>query len=66
MTSHGTCALLGFDQSRGSVNTNDQAAGDLGVKRPTVARLLHPQDPPDPRHHLMRRRVGRLVQVDEA
>lgn len=61
-----TGALLGLDQSRGSVHTDDQAAGDLGVERPAVAGLLHPKDPPDPRHHLVGRRVRRLVQVDEA
>lgn len=61
-----TCALLGLDQSRGSIHAHDQTAGDLRVERSAVTRLLHPQDPPDPRHHLVRRRVRRFVQVDEA
>lgn len=61
-----TGALLGFDQSRGSIHTDDQTACDLRVKCPAVTRLLHPQDPPDPRHDLVRRRVRRFVQVDKA
>lgn len=61
-----TGALLGFDQSRGSIHTYDQTACDLRVKCPAVTRLLHPQDPPDPSHDLMRRRVRRFVQVDKA
>lgn len=60
-----TGALLRLDQSCGSVHTHDQTPRDLGVERPAVTRLLHPQDSTDPCHHLVRRRVGRFVQVNE-
>ena len=61
-----TGALLGLDEPRGALHAHDQAARDLGVQGPAVARLLHPQDPADPGHHLVGGGVGRLVQVDEA
>lgn len=61
-----TSTLLGLHQSCSSVYADDQAASNLGVKSPTVTGLLHPQDPPDPCHHLMRRWVGWFVQVNEA
>lgn len=60
-----TSALLRFDQSCGSVYTHNQTARDLRVERPAVTCLLHSQDPPDPCHHLVRRRVCRFVQVNE-
>ena len=61
-----TGTLLGLDQPGGALHAHDQTARHFGVQGAAVARLLHPQDPTDPRHHLVGRRVGRLVQVDEA
>lgn len=60
-----TCTLLGLDQPRGPVHAHDEASRHLGVQGAAVARLLHAQDAPYPGNHLMRRRIGRFVQVDE-
>jgi hypothetical protein len=57
-------ALLRLDEARGTVDADDETAGDLGVQRARVARLLDAQHAPDPRHDFVRRRVRRLVQVD--
>ena len=59
-------SLLRLDEARRTVDAHDEAAGDLGVERAGVAGLLDAEHPPDPRDHLVRRRVGRLVQVDHA
>lgn len=60
-----TGTLLRFDQSRCSVDADNQTACDLRVQGPAVARLLHPQDALDPRHHFVRRRIRRFVQVNK-
>lgn len=49
-----TGALLGLDQSRSSIHADNQTARDLRVERPAVTRLLHAENPPDPRHDLVR------------
>lgn len=58
--------MLGFNQSRGPVDTHDKAPGDLGVERSRVSGLLDPEDPLEPSDDFVRRGVGRLVQVDHA
>eukprot|EP00964_Phaeocystis_antarctica_P140471 scaffold105341_cov63-Phaeocystis_antarctica.AAC.1 len=58
--------LLRLDEARGAVDAHDEAAGDLGVERAGVARLLHAQHPADPRDHLVRGGVGWLVEVAHA
>lgn len=40
--------LLRLDQASGTLDANDQTAGDLGVQRSAVARLVHTQDSFDP------------------
>ena len=58
--------LLRLDQASGTLDANDQTAGDLGVQRSAVAGLVHTQDSFDPGNDFVGRGVGRLVQVDEA
>lgn len=60
-----TSTLLGLDQARSSVHTHNQAACHFRVQGAAVAGLVHPEDPADPGHHLVRRWVGRFVQVDK-
>lgn len=57
--------LLRFDESGRSVDADDQAAGDLGVERSRVSRLLDSEDSSKPGDNLVRRRVGGLVEVDD-
>lgn len=64
-----TCRLLGLDQSGGSFEADDKAAGNLGVQSTTVASLFHigetlNEDFLDPSHNFVRRRVRWLIQVD--
>lgn len=61
-----TCTLLGFDQPCGPLDAHNEAPCHLGVQGATVPCLLHSQDAPDPRHHLVRGWVGGLVQVNKA
>lgn len=58
-------ALLRFDQTSCSVDTDDEASSDFGVKRSRVSSLLHPQNPLQPRDNFVRRWVGRLVKVND-
>ena len=60
------CALLTLHEPRRSVNTHDQVASHLRIQRARVSGLLHAQDALDPRDNLMRGRVGRLIEVDDA
>lgn len=59
-------SLLRFDKSGGPLDTDYEVACDLGVERAAVACLLHPEDASDPSYNLMRRGVGRFVEVDHA
>lgn len=59
-------ALLTLYQPRGPVDADDEAARDLWVERARVTRLFDAQDAADPRDDLVRRRVRRLVEVDDA
>lgn len=58
--------LLRLDKPRRPVDADDEAAGDLGVERARVTRLFNPKNPPEPGDNLVRRRVRRLVEVDDA
>ena len=58
--------LLGLDQARRAVDADDEAARDLGVQGPGVARLFDTENAADPRDDLVTGRVGGLVQVDDA
>ena len=61
-----TGVLLRLDQARGALHADDQAPRDLGVEGAGVARLLDAEDALDPGDDLVRGRVGRLVEVDDA
>ena len=58
--------LLRLHQAGGPLDTHNQTPSDLGVKGPTVTRLLDPQDSLHPGDDLVRRRVGGFVQVQKA
>lgn len=60
-----TSSLLRLDETRGAIDAHDQAASDLGIERAAVASLLDAQNATNPRHDLVRRRVGGLVEVDD-
>lgn len=61
-----TCALLRFDQPCGPLDAHNEAPSHLGIQGATVPRLLHPQDAPDPRNHLVGGWVGGFVEVNKA
>jgi hypothetical protein len=56
-----TSTLLGLDQTSGSINTNNQTTGDLGIKGTTVTSLFNTEDTLNPSNNFVRRRVGRLL-----
>jgi hypothetical protein len=60
-----TGSLLGLDQTGGTVNADNQASSDLGIKSSTVTSLLDAENAADPGDNLVGRGVGRLVQVDD-
>ena len=60
-----TSTLLGLDETGGTVDADDEAAGNLGVEGTAVAGLLDAEDAAEPRDDLMRRGVGGLVEVDD-
>ena len=60
-----TCALLRFNQTRRSVNTDNQTACHLRVEGSAVTCFFDSQYPPKPSDHLMRRWVRRFVEVDD-
>jgi hypothetical protein len=59
-------SLLGLDQPSRPVDTHDQTSGNLGVQGTRVSSLFASEDPLHPGDDLVRRRVGRLVQVDDS
>lgn len=61
-----TCTLLRFDQPCGPLDAHNEAPSHLGIQGATVPRLLHSQDAPDPRNHLMRGWIGGFVEVNKA
>jgi hypothetical protein len=58
-------SLLGLDESSRPVDADDEATGDLWVERSRVTRLFNTKDPTEPGNDLVRRRVRRLVKVDD-
>jgi hypothetical protein len=60
-----TSSLLRLDQAGGTVNADNQASSNLGIKSSTVTSLLDTENAADPSDNLVRRRVGGLVQVDD-
>ena len=61
-----SCTLLGFDESGGSVDTDDQASSDLGIEGTGVTSLLTSKDSLHPGDDFVGRRVGGLVEVDHS
>jgi hypothetical protein len=61
-----SCTLLGFDESGGSVDTDDQTSSDLGVEGTRVTSLFASEDSLHPGDDLVGRRVGGLVEVDHS
>lgn len=61
-----SCALLGLDQPCRTVDADNQATSDLGVKSTAVTGLLYPKHATNPCDDFVRRRVGGLVQVDDS
>lgn len=59
------CTLLGLNQACGALHTDDQTARDFRVKGAAVTRLFNAKDSLDPGNNLVRRRVSRLVQINE-
>lgn len=57
--------LLRLDKSGRSVDADDEASSDLGVERTGVTGLLDSKDPTEPSDDFVRRRVRRLVEVDD-
>ena len=47
-----TSSLLALHQSSGSVNADNETPRDLGIQRPAMTCLLHPENSPDPSHYL--------------
>lgn len=57
-------SLLGLDKTSGSVDTDNQASGNLRVERSRVTGLLHAENTLEPGNNFVRGRVGGLVKVD--
>jgi len=60
-----TSTLLGLNQTGGSVNTDNQTAGNLRIEGTTVTSLLNTEDTLDPSNNFVTTGVGRLVEVDD-
>jgi hypothetical protein len=58
--------LLRFDQTGCAVNADNETSCDLGIQSTAVTRLLAPKNSFDPSNNFVRRRVRRLVQIDDA
>ena len=56
-------ALLRLDKSRGSTDTDDETASDLGIESAGVAGLLDLENSLDPSDNLVRGRIRWLVNV---
>lgn len=59
-------ALLRLDKPGGPVDADDEASRHLGVKSSGVAGFFDAENPLDPSDHLVRARVCRLVEVENA
>ena len=60
-----TGALLRLHQTRRAVAADDEAAGDLGIKRAGVSGFLAAKDAANPRDDFVRGWVRRLVEIDD-
>jgi hypothetical protein len=60
-----TSTLLSLHESCSSVEANQQATRNLGVKGTTVTGLLASQDTLDPGHNLVTRRVDGLIEIHD-
>ena len=58
-----TGRLLGFDKSGCVVKAHDKATCDFGIQGSTVTSFVKFHDSFDPSDNLMRRRVGRLIEI---
>jgi hypothetical protein len=58
--------LLGFDETRGAIQADDETSRDFGIERPGMSRLFHSQYPFDPRDDFVRRRIGGFVQINDS
>ena len=56
--------LLGFDETGGTVDTDNQTAGDFGVEGAGVAGLVDAEDALDPGDDFVGGGIGGLVEVD--
>lgn len=59
-----TGTLLGLDQAGGAVDADNQTSSDLGIEGTGVTSTLATENALDPGDDFVRRRVGRLVEVD--
>ena len=57
--------LLRLYQTSGTVNADDETAGNLGVESAGVTGSLNPKNTLDPSDNFVGRRVGGLVEVDD-
>lgn len=57
-------ALLGLDESGGSVNADDQASCDFWIESTTVTSLLHPEHALDPCYDFVARGIRGLVEIN--
>lgn len=57
--------LLGFDEAGGSVDADDEVAGDFGVEGTAVSGFFDTEDALDPCDNLVGGRVGGLVEVED-
>jgi len=60
-----TGTLLGLDESGGTVDAHNQTTSDLWIQSTRMTSLLNFKNFLDPGHDLMRRWIGRFVEVDE-
>lgn len=59
-----TGSLLALDQTRGTVDTNNQTTRDLGIESTAVSRALAVENALHPGDHLVRGGIGGLVEVN--
>ncbi|PON66899.1 hypothetical protein PanWU01x14_106850 [Parasponia andersonii] len=57
--------LLRLDEPGGSVNTDNEVPGDLGIQGTTVTRFLDTEDPFYPSDDLVRRWIGWFIKIHD-
>ena len=60
------CHELYLDEACGPLDADEEVAGDFRVECAAVSGLLYSEYASDPRYHLVRGGVGRLVEVEDA